>query len=146
MILLMGCSKEQQAAVSEVQKPIEKTTLTAAEVYQGLKAAGLPIGKYVEYTAETDSNKLLGRPGQYIGKVNFEDSRIDEDTNNLDNSIEVFANETDLNNRAAYVKAITEKVPFLVQYQYVHKNVLLRLHKALTPTQASEYEAALKKL
>src|SRR5258708_6830262 len=46
---------------------------TAAQILQLLKAQGLPIGAGIIYTAENDANHLLGRPGQYTGKVNFID-------------------------------------------------------------------------
>jgi hypothetical protein len=137
---VIGCSQGKQA-----QTPV-KNTFTAAEVMAGLEAAGLPVGNSVEYTADTDTNKLLGRPGQYIGKVNFEDTRIDDDTANLDDSIEVFANDTDLQNRLNYTKSISSQMPMFAQYSYSHKNILLRLDKALTPEQAAEYEKALNNL
>src|SRR5665647_137930 len=86
--LIIGCS--QSVTSDKIGQKIEKKILTAAEVLDGLKSAGLPIGNAVEYTAETDTNKLLGRPGQYTGKANFEDTRIDEDTQSLNDSIEVF--------------------------------------------------------
>ena len=49
---------------------------TAAEVITALKAKGLPVGAFVNYTAENDPNQRLGRPREYIGKVNFWDTRL----------------------------------------------------------------------
>src|SRR5947199_8233085 len=49
---------------------------SADQLLQGLKSHGLPVGVSFTYTAANDLNHLLGRPGQYIGKVNFKDTRI----------------------------------------------------------------------
>jgi hypothetical protein len=49
---------------------------TALAVLRSLKSAGLPVEAYVNYTAATDGNHLLGRPGQYVHKVNFRDTRL----------------------------------------------------------------------
>jgi hypothetical protein len=52
------------------------TTPSAKQVVIRLRGAGLPIGTYRVYSEVTDPNKLLGRPGQYLGKVNFQDRRV----------------------------------------------------------------------
>jgi len=146
-MVVSGCGQPKASSKDfTAPKQKEKTTLSASEVLAGLKAAKLPIGQSTEYTAETDTNNLLGRPGQYIGKINFEDTRIEEDNADLNDSIEVFSNTNDLNSRANYIKAVTKDTPMLLQYSYTHKNVLLRLDTALTPDQAAEYEKALKSL
>lgn len=49
---------------------------SAADTVQQLKAQGVPISKVETYTEENDPNKLQGRPGQYVGKANFRDSRV----------------------------------------------------------------------
>jgi ABC-type phosphate/phosphonate transport system substrate-binding protein len=43
-----------------------KKNETALAVLRSLKRAGLPIGGHVNYTAATDENHLLGRPGEYV--------------------------------------------------------------------------------
>jgi hypothetical protein len=48
---------------------------SAAQLVAGLKAKGQPIGETVTYTDATDLNHLLGRPGQYITKAEFKDTR-----------------------------------------------------------------------
>src|SRR6266480_581810 len=49
------------------------TGQSADQILQGLKAKGLPIGAVTTYTAASDPNHLLGRPGQYTDKVSFKD-------------------------------------------------------------------------
>ena len=70
-----------------------------------LKGQGLPVRTVNVYTEETDPNKLLGRPGQYVGKANFRNPRADsDDLKGLDvsegGSIEVFTSE-DVSNEAS---------------------------------------------
>jgi len=143
--IFAGCNGSKQVTSNKpIQK--EKSVYTASEVLQALKKANLPIGKYEEYTAKTNTNKLLGRPNQYTGKINFEDTRIKEDDSDLSDSIEVFKNQSDLEARKAYTENISKNIAFLNQYIYAHKNILLRLDNALTPDQAKEYEKALSKL
>ena len=56
-----------------------------------LKENGFPIGNVVVYTEETDPNKFLGRPNQYISKLNFSDTTLSPNADNLNGGgIEVF--------------------------------------------------------
>lgn len=120
--------------------------LNSDAVLAGLKASQLPVVKEVAYTDVTDDNHLLGRPHQYVSKINFEDQRIAKPKSTLNNTIESFTSAEDLENRRAYIESISKKVPLFAQYMYVHKNILLRLSFDLTPAQAKEYEAALRTL
>lgn len=127
----------------------QKAERTPDTVLQSLKAAGLPIGQSLSYTADNDPNKLLGRPGQYTGKLMFVDTRITDAAPGFEvangGSIEVFDSATEAKKRADYIKAVTEGVSFLTEYSYQDGPVLLRLSKSLTPDQAKAYETALKK-
>lgn len=122
--------------------------LSAKGIFESLKKKGLPIVKECFYTEETDPNRLLGRPGQYTGKVNWHDERDTENGQDkaLNYTVEVFALEKDLERRRKYIEAITNSASVFAEYQYVHKNALLRIHHNLTPKQAAEYEKALKSL
>jgi hypothetical protein len=117
-----------------------------------LKGQGLPVRQVKVYSEADDPNKLLGRPGQYIGKANFRDSRADSDrARGLDvsegGSIEVFAFEGDARQRADYVEEIARSGGGLfAEYDYLRGKVLLRVAGNLTPTEAREYQAALKKI
>ncbi len=117
--------------------------------------AGMPIKDWTRFNAETDPNHLLGRPHNYIEKANFTDQRIRLDyepdpaltkpTSHLNCTVEVFAAVEDARRRQAYVAEIA-KVPMFTEYNFLHKNVLLRLDRKLTPTQAAEYERILSSL
>jgi len=104
----------------------------------------LPIGEVVNYTTETDPNELLGRPGQYIDKISWEDSRIDQSEDDLKGgTIELFDSKETLENRTDYLEQFVE-TPMFAQYMYVHNLVIVRIDKELTPEQAEEYEKILK--
>ena len=62
IIGLVGCGEKN-----------EKPTPTATSVLTAFKEAGLLIYKEVVFTAETDTNQLLGRPNSYIAKIDFND-------------------------------------------------------------------------
>jgi hypothetical protein len=128
------------------------TGQSADQILQGLKTHGLPIGESFTYTAENDVNKLLGRPGQYIGKLNFKDTRIPSTKHGIDisvpdgGSLEVFATATDAQNRFNYIQSISKSSPLFAEYEYRDGLVILRISSQLTPDQAKAYEDALKTL
>lgn len=131
----------------EVAKPIPAAELKLIEDTQYItdKLKTIPtIGKIVIYTEETDPNSLLGRPGQYIGKLNFTDTRYKVGTESF-GTIEIFKNKEDLEERYQYVENVTKGTPYLM-YQFKHENLLLRLPHEMTPTQAKEYEAVLNQM
>ncbi len=117
-----------------------------------LRAAGLPVGKIKVYTASNDGTRLLGRPGQYTGKVNFRDTRIKDGGAGFavssGGSIEIFATRADAKRRADFVSAIFESASPSIpsEYDYLVGNAFLRLSHVLTPTQARKYEAVLRRL
>ena len=148
-----GCQPSPVTAPAPGQetKSVATTTpnqnLTAEDVLNALKAAKLPIEKEIVYTAENDPNKLLGRPNQYTGKANWNDARVEPLTpGDRSMTVEAFASAEDLENRRKYVETIGKSMSPLAQYQYAHKNALLRLSHKLTPQQAAEYEKVLKSL
>ncbi len=126
---------------------------TADQILQGLKSHGLPIGVSFTYNAANDLNHDLGRPFQYIGKVNFKDTRISSTEQGAaisvsdGGSIEMFANESDAMHRFSYLQALSKSgSPFFVEYEYLDGVVILRISSLLTPDQAAKYQAALKAL
>jgi hypothetical protein len=106
------------------------------------------------YTEADDPNKLMGRPGGYTSKTAFYDSRISKDAavGARDDaiirggSVEVFETAEAASKRYEYVKAIAESSSLFTEYDYVAGTALVRVSKELTPTQAREYEAALKEI
>jgi hypothetical protein len=126
---------------------------SADQILQGLKAHGLPIGVSFTYTAANDLNHLLGRPGQYIGKVNFKDTRITGYGQGANisvsdgGSIEVFANPTEAKKRFAYLQSLsTSGNALFAEYEYLDSMIILRISTQLTPDQAKQYLTALKAL
>lgn len=119
---------------------------TAENVLLALIGLGAPVTDYVVYTAETDPNELLGRPGGYSGKATFTDSRTaDRSTERFDiangGSVEVFASESEAVRRADYIRSVLDANPILgTEYDFISGRVLLRLSPGLTPDEAAEYE------
>lgn len=139
--LLGGCSGSEQGSAKGSEAVQPKKALTAAEVTTAFKDQGLPIDKVEVYTAENDPNTLLGRPNQYVGKANFVDTR--HPSEEADNAVEVFANVEDAKARHDYVESIAKSAPMFAQYLILSGNTLVRLEKALTPTEVEQYRAAL---
>jgi hypothetical protein len=115
------------------------------------KAAKLPVGSTYAFTAETDPNHKLGRPGGYTAKVSWTDTRIKRadahDTRRgsveRGGSIEQFTNSGDAKDRAKYIQSVEKGVEFLCcEYDYVVGNSVIRVSNLLTPKQASMYKAA----
>jgi hypothetical protein len=122
--------------------------LSAEEVVEGLRAAGLPIEDVTVYDETSDPNELLGRPGQYTGKAAWRDDRVDPD---LDvgteggGDVETFGDDDALEQRADYLEGFSTS-SLLGWYQFEAGNAILRVSQDLTPDQADEYEAALQEL
>src|SRR5918996_5287478 len=87
-LLLPACeqnSNENSATTPQTQETATTTKVpTAREFVAGLKQRGLPVGKVVCYTDESDPNELLGRPGGYIEKCDWADKRHGQPHANAD--------------------------------------------------------------
>lgn len=155
---LTGCATNSPTTASS-SKPVATVTPTAetptATTALAAIAASVPPAKLTGIvTAENDSNHLLGRPSQYTSKVTFSDSRIaksdaeifEKGDVELGGAVEVFADGADAKARAAYIQAVTKSMPALIEYDYVHGAVLVRVSRFLTPAQAGEYKAAVEGL
>jgi hypothetical protein len=128
-----------------------KGALTAEQVVVGLRERLLPIGQYVNYTAETDPNNQLGRPNGYTSKVNFNDTRLVPEGDasyetESGGSVEVFANSDDAEARFDYIRSIAKNTPLLNEYDYREEAIVLRLSQKLTPDQAAQYQAAFEQV
>ena len=127
---------------------------SALQILAGLQAKGLPIGTSFHYSASNDLNRLLGRPSQYTGKVNFKDTRIGTSTNqgaeisvSDGGSIEVFSSAGYALNRFTSLQALSKSGrAIFAEYEYLDGTVVLRISSQITPTQASAYQVALKAL
>ncbi len=121
-----------------------ESPLSAIDYAHAFVAEGLPVDNIIEYDEETDVNDLLGRPGQYISKVNFADMRCEQfDVEDpVGGTVEVFATSTDMQSRKNYLEALQGEVSILVNaYFYVSADGLglLRVSFDLTPSEAQEY-------
>ncbi|WP_201556267.1 hypothetical protein [Psychrobacter sp. 72-O-c] len=127
------------------------------DVIAAFKDEGLPLGEIIIQTAETDPNERLGRPGEYVGSAQFEDTRVeqpepmselefDEPDLPVGGVIEVFESNKDLQTRKQYLEQVYEAMPLVKQYMYASELGLLRLEFSLTPDQAKEYETVFMSL
>lgn len=157
LALAFGCSTQTASNLAQIETDAAKAAqpsptstpalLTSEAVLTAFKAANLPIDNVVVYNEETDTNKLLGRPNQYVGKINFGDTRVKpKGGEKSPNSIEVFAKDEDLQSRKQYTENISKSASIFAQYIYAHKNVLVRLTHDLLPKDAAQYENVLKAL
>lgn len=124
---------------------------SAESIVVALQTQGLPIGQYIVYDEDDDPNELLGRPGGYIGKVNFQDSRLEPKSDNFDTgdggSVEVFANEADLQKRISHLQSVWNSISlFRPDVLYSNGAVLLRVSSRLKTTESDEYGTTLKNL
>lgn len=160
LTIVAGCGETAQAPASTpTTQPTQatpasttvKATLSAEQIVKALQARGLPIGAFTVYTAETDLNHLLGRPGQYISKASFKDTRIVSQTTDFGvsdgGSVETFATAKDAQGRFAYLQSLsTSGNALFAEYEYIEGLVVLRVSSQLTPDQAKAYDTALKGL
>lgn len=126
---------------------------SADQILAGLKGKAIPIGDIFTYTAANDPNNLLGRPGQYVSKDNFKDTRISSTDSGVDISVsdggavETFANSTDAQKRFAYLQSIsTSGNAMFAEYEYLDGAAVLRISSQLTPDQAKQYQSAFESL
>lgn len=145
-------SPTQSQRASSSSSPLGK--MTATSVIAKLKAAGMPIGKVIVYTAATDVNHLLGRPNGYLSKAAFIDTRIKSSEvagyslGDIERGggVEVFSDPAGAKARMDYIQALAKGSPMFAEYDYTLGPALLRLSTILTPTQARAYEHALARL
>lgn len=133
----------EELATTTAIANIEKAS--AIDVYNYLLSCPLNIGTYVEYDENTDTNGLLGRPGQYTSKINFEITTLQQcdDGDPVGGSIEVFETNEDAKKRSEYIQSITQGMSALGEYNYINDCVLLRIDYDVAPSDATNYEQAL---
>lgn len=135
-----------------VPAPAPKARLSppanARDVLKTFVGAKIGVGAVSDVSAASDDNHLLGRPGQYTSKLFFYDSRHPKpkgDSDEGENTIEVFANPADAKTRRDYVEGITHGIPMLLQYQILRGNVLVRLSNVVLPQEADQYKRIVEK-
>ena len=146
-----GGSAPASAASLVSSSPTPRAALSAQAVILKLKAEVPSISISVVYTATTDPNFELGRPGGYTSKAAFVDSRINPSTVSdsslgsvaLGGGVEVFPSNTEAMQRAHYIQSVTAGSPVLTEYDYVAGGVVLRLSSSYTPAQAQQFANSL---
>ncbi|MGH3786574.1 MAG: hypothetical protein ACRDRG_08495 [Pseudonocardiaceae bacterium] len=132
----------------------QQSSMTAEQIVTEL-AQRVPTAKPgIVITAESDPNKLLGRPNGYVSKASFTDSRVNpediidtwEGAVDPGGSVEVFTDEQAAQNRLKFIQAVTAGIPAFTEYGYVSGATLVRVSKSLTPEQAAEYERVLAEI
>lgn len=116
---VLSCNSPQQIAPSmpaSTPEPIA-VTISLKQVVDAFERAKLPIEKPVVYDQKTDPNGILGRPNQYVEKINFADSR--DKKRGRDCTIEIFRNAEDAKARKDYVDTIGKSAPIFASYSYL---------------------------
>ena len=134
---------KSSSSTSDSAAVVDFQSMTAEQVVQQFIVDGFPIGQYVVYDEETDENGILGRPGQYTSKVNFNITSLDFDEEfdvGSGGSVEVFSNDDDCQARTDYLLALNSVFP---EYDYNYGHVLLRLSSKLLPADAATYQQEL---
>lgn len=160
LLALTACSSSDEPAApaasssGQTASPTPSSTpavaLDAEHVVTALTKTITSAKPATVYTAATDPNQLLGRPGGYTSKADFTDSRakpnIDDEVQN-GGSVEVYEDPADAKERSEFITTTLDKMKiFGREYHYLNGGILLRVSGALTPDQATEYETALKQL
>lgn len=125
-----------------------KVEITAESSLTSLQEKISNVTSIVVYDEGTDPNENLGRPGQYIGKADFFDDRM-EDTEDNAGTIEFFSSKSDCNDRYEYLCKLSDPelgVFGVNQYIYKYDLAVFRISFDLTPTQAEEYKAAMDEI
>jgi hypothetical protein len=88
-------------------------------------------------SAETDPERLLGRPGQYSDKLSWRDTRAGDDA-----TLELFPNLASLQARKLLMESRNTRDGTALQYIFDRPGrlALLRISRALTAEQARAYE------
>lgn len=159
LLALTACSAGEDASNSGTKTATSQTSSAsdskpaALDAEQAVKALADTISNTqaaTVYTAATDPNKLLGRPGGYTSKADFTDDRakpkLDDEVQN-GGSVEVYDDPAEAEERAKFIADTLDKMKiFGTEYHYLKGGILLRVSGALTPEQAAEYEKALEQL
>lgn len=128
----------------------ESEDLTAEAFLGALEEAGLPIGQSTIWDEATDPNELLGRPGQYVEKATWTDTRIEcfSDAPGVDcgGDIEIFEDPDDRDERYEYLSGFADESLLGGYYQWRLPNAVVRIGFELTPSQAEEYAAVFEDL
>lgn len=140
-----GASAGGQEATQAEAEPEYEELPDSQNLAEQIKEANSNVGEIEVFDESTDPNGNLGRPGEYISKADFEDTRLDQyGEYYTGGTIETFENESDCDNRYEYLKTMQDSslgAFGLNQYMYKYDKAIFRIEYDLTPDQAEEYHA-----
>jgi hypothetical protein len=163
-VLLTGCSSQTAPATSSAPAaatttaagtptptptPTPTVAADATSVATALKAKVATITKVTMVTEELDSNKLLGRPGQYTSLAWITDAGATAGETGTDGGavVEVFANAEDAKTRSEYILGVLKEMgpAFGTEWHHLDGATLLRVSGQLSPSVNDQYTAAFGK-
>lgn len=120
--------------------------MNAEEIYESFVKANISCFDKIVYDEETDTNHLLGRPGQYVSKVNFNDVHYVKE--NPPCTVEVFTSEAEALARKEYVEKTISQYKLLTenQYMFLKGYTLVRIPYKVVPEHANKYDMVLDAL
>lgn len=124
--------------------PVAQTAPEPATKVAGDIANAMALGAVTVWTAETDPNHLLGRPGGYTSAATIVDKRISctETSTSCGATIEMYPTADEALARSEYIQGILGNGGLLgTEYHYFSGPALLRVTGELTPDQAKVYAA-----
>lgn len=126
--------------------PSPKVAADATSVATALKPKVASITKITTVTEALDSNKLLGRPGQYSSAAWIADSGATPGETGVDGgaTVEVFETAADAKTRSEYILGVLKEMgpAFGTEWHHVKGTALLRVSGKLSPSVNAQYKAA----
>jgi hypothetical protein len=126
--------------------PAPRPAPDAASVAELLKSKIASITAVTVVTEALDTNKLLGRPGQYTSAAWIADSGGTVGGTGIDGGavVEVFATAADAQARSEYILATLKKlgVAYGTEWHHLQGTTLLRVSGQLSPSVNGEFTAA----
>ena len=139
LFALTACKGDSSESKEKTDNNTPKKEFTAEGLLQAFMDAGMNIVNVEIYTPSTDPNELLGKPGQYISKINFDDKDYIDESHTSAFAIEVFKYEKDMIERAKYIDSIKDILP-IRYYMYQNNTILFRVPLDVPSEVAAAYE------
>lgn len=169
LLALTGCSTSgkgpDEPGIATTTKaapaaPVAHADIDAPAILTRLQAAIPGVRQTARYTAATDPNGKLGRPHQYVSKLQFADPRVDQvkakeealhgDPTDLvfGGTVEVFQDSDDAKAWVKYVDSIGKAIGGIVTPDYLLRQgrYVIRASHLLTPGQVDVDKRVLAKL
>ncbi|MDQ0865598.1 hypothetical protein QF036_003179 [Arthrobacter globiformis] len=118
----------------------------ATSIATALKPKVPSVTKITTVTEALDSNKLLGRPGQYTSAAWIADSGATPGETGVDGgaTVEVFETAADAKTRSEYILGVLKEMgpAFGTEWHHLKGTTLLRVSGKLSPSVNTQYKAA----